>query len=386
MAKRDYYEVLNVEKNASEAELKKAYRKLARKYHPDVNPGNKEAEEKFKEVNEAYEVLSDSEKRSRYDQFGHAGTDPGGFGGFGDFGGFGGSAGDFSGFGDIFDMFFGGAGGGQRTRGPQQGADLRLDLRLDFEEAAFGVEKDVEIPRMEKCSKCNGTGAKPGTHASTCRKCNGTGQIKYTQKTPLGHFQTIKTCPDCGGRGEVNSSPCPDCRGEGKVHRIRKLHIKIPAGVDTGSRIRLSGEGESGELGGPNGDLYVYIEVRPHKLFERHGDDLYLEMPITFIQAALGGTIKVPTLGGGTASLKISEGTQTHTVFRMRGQGVSHLRGSGKGDMHVKVLVVTPTKLSEEQKKMLRSFAEKSGQDNYKPKDKERDKGIFERLWDSLKG
>lgn len=378
MAKRDYYEVLGIEKSASDAEIKKAYRRLARQYHPDVNPGDKSAEEKFKEANEAYEVLSDQDKRQRYDQFGHAGTDPNGFGGFG------GAGADFGGFGDIFDMFFGGA-TGQRTRGPQQGADLRLDIDITFEEAAFGVEKDIELPRMENCEKCKGTGAKPGTKPDTCSRCNGTGQVKMTQRTPLGHFQTIKTCPDCEGTGKIISSPCPDCRGTGKTRKVRKLHIKIPAGVDTGSRIRLSGEGEPGIKGGPNGDLYVYIEVRPHKLFDRHGDDLYLEMPVTIVQAALGAEIKVPTLEG-TATLKVPEGTQTHTTFRMRGQGITHLRGSGRGDMHVKLVVVTPSKLNDEQRQALKNFAKVCGQDNYKPSAKAKDKGIFERLWDSLTG
>jgi molecular chaperone DnaJ len=380
VAKRDYYEVLGVERNASETEIKKAYRKLARQYHPDVNPGDKTAEERFKEINEAYEVLSDPDKRARYDQFGHAGTDPNGFGGFGGFGG----AGDFTGFGDIFDMFFGGA--AQRAnRGPQVGSDLRLDLELTFEEAAFGVEKDIELPRLENCPTCEGTGAKPGTRPAACPKCQGTGQVRYTQKTMLGHFQTIKTCPECGGEGKVITTPCPECHGKGKIRKTRKLHIKIPAGVDTGSRIRLAGEGEAGLRGGPPGDLYVYIEVRPHKIFERHGDDIYLEMPITFVQAALGDEIKVPTLEG-KAALRIPEGTQTGTVFRLRGQGIPHLKGSGRGDQHVKVVVVTPTKLSEEQKKLLRDFAKVSGEENYRPQEKGKEKGIFERLWDSLKG
>lgn len=379
MAKRDYYEVLGVERGASETEIKKAFRKLARQYHPDVNPNDKTAEEKFKEVNEAYEVLSDPEKRARYDQFGHAGTDPGGFGGFGGFGG----AGDFGGFGDIFDMFFGGM--GQRTRGPEKGSDLRLDLELEFEEAAFGCEKDVELPRMEECPNCHGSGARPGTTPVTCSKCQGTGQVRITQRTALGHFQTIKPCTDCGGTGKVINSPCPECKGRGKVRRTRTLHIKIPAGVDTGSRIRLAGEGEPGSRGGPRGDLYVYLEVKPHKFFERRGEDIYMEMPITFYQATLGAEIKVPTLEG-EAVLKIPEGTQTHTVFRLRGQGIPYLKSSGRGDLHVKVVILTPTKLSEEQKKLLREFAKISGQDNYKPLEKEKGKGIFERLWDSLKG
>ncbi|MDD2433402.1 MAG: molecular chaperone DnaJ [Clostridia bacterium] len=387
MAKRDYYEVLGVDKNASEVEIKKAFRKLARQYHPDVNPDNKEAEEKFKEINEAYEVLSEPEKRQRYDQFGHAGTDPNGFGGFGGFGGFegfgGGTAGDFGGFGDIFEMFFGGGTASARKRGPQQGADLRVDLSLSFEEAAFGVEKELEIPRWESCTTCKGSGAKPGTSPTSCSKCQGTGEVRFTQKTALGHFQTVKTCPQCGGEGKVVSTPCLACHGQGKVKRKRKVKIKIPAGVDSGSRIRLSGEGEAGSRGGPPGDLYVYIEVMPHKVFERRGDDIYMEFPVTFVQATLGDEVQVPTLQG-KATLKIPEGTQTHTILRLRGQGITHLHGSGRGDQYVKIVVVTPTRLNEEQKQKLRDFAGSTNKDNYQPKGKH--KGLWEKFWDSLKG
>lgn len=378
MAKRDYYEVLGVEKNASETEIKKAFRKLARQYHPDVNPGDKSAEEKFKEVNEAYEVLSDSDKRSRYDQFGHAGTDPNaGFGG-----GFGGAQG--FGFEDIFDAFFGGA-GARQPRGPQKGSDLRLDIDLTFEEAAFGAEKDIDVPSLENCPTCQGSGAKSGTGPEKCPKCSGTGQVRTTQRTPLGHFQTVRTCPDCGGEGTIIKNPCPDCRGRGKVRKTRSLHIKIPAGVDSGARIRLSGEGEPGSKGGPRGDLYVYIGVKPHKIFKRQDDDVYMEMPITFVQAALGDTIKVPTLEG-KADLKIPEGTQTHTNFRLKGQGIPHLRGSGRGDQHVRVVIATPTRLTDEQKKLLEQFNSISAKDNYKPFEKDRDKGFFEKIWDSIKG
>ncbi len=385
MAKRDYYEVLGVEKNAGEAEIKKAFRKLARQYHPDVNPGNKAAEEKFKEVNEAYEVLSDSEKRQRYDQLGHDGIDPNGFGGgFGGFGGFGENTADFGGFGDIFDMFFGG-GTSTRAKGPQQGADLRYDLGLSFEEAAFGVEKDLELPRLENCPTCHGSGAKPGTSPTTCAKCQGTGQIRITQRTPLGQFQTIKTCPECGGEGKTIANPCSECHGRGKIRKNRKLHIKIPAGIDNGSRIRLSGEGEPGTRGGATGDLYVFIEVRPHKIFERRGNDIYMEFPVTFVQATLGAEVQVPTLEG-NATLKIPEGTQTHTVLRLRGQGIPYLRGSGRGDQHIRVIVVTPTKLSEEQKQVLRQFDGSTDKSNYHSRGKGRDKGLLEKLWDSLKG
>jgi molecular chaperone DnaJ len=379
VAKRDYYEVLGVEKNASETEIKKAFRKLARQYHPDVNPGDKSAEEKFKEVNEAYEVLSDSEKRGRYDQFGHAGTDPNaGFGG-----GFGGAAG-FGGFEDIFEAFFGGT-GARQPRGPQKGSDLRLDIDLSFEEAAFGVEKDIDVPSLENCPTCQGSGAKPGTQPEKCPKCNGAGQVRSTQRTPLGHFQTVRTCPDCGGEGTVIKNPCPECRGRGKVRKNRSLHIKIPAGVDSGSRIRLGGEGEPGSKGGPRGDLYVYIQVKPHKIFKRQDDDIFMEMPITFVQAALGDTIKVPTLEG-KADLKVPEGTQTHTTFRLKGQGIPHLRGGGRGDQHIRVIIATPTKLNEEQKKLLEQFSSLSNKGNYKPFEKDRDKGFFEKIWDSIKG
>lgn len=380
MAKRDYYEVLDVERNATDDEIKKAFRKLARQYHPDVNPGNNEAEEKFKEVNEAYEILCDAEKRQRYDQFGHAGNDPNGFGGFG---GFGGGA-DMGGFGDIFDMFFGG--GGSRPRGPEKGADLRLDLELEFAEAVFGVEKDVEVARTEECPTCDGSGAKPGTSPAQCGQCHGAGQVKTTQQTAFGHFQTVKPCNACGGTGQIITSPCPDCRGKGRARKMRTLNFKIPAGVDNGSRIRLNGEGEPGHRGGPKGDLYVYLQVKPHEVFEREGVDLYMEMPISFVQAALGAEIEVPTLEG-KASLKIPEGTQSHTVFRLKGQGVPRLRGSGRGDQHVRVEIMTPQKLSEEQKQLLQDFAKTCKKDQYKrPKGKEKAKGFFEKIFENLKG
>ncbi len=385
MAKRDYYEVIGVERNASEDEIKKAFRKLARQYHPDVNPGDKEAEEKFKEINEAYEILSDKEKRRRYDQFGHAGNDPNGFGGFGGFEGFGGFGGaDMGGFGDIFDMFFGG--GGSRARGPEKGADLRLELELEFSEAVFGVEKDIEIMRTEECPTCDGSGAKPGTTPSKCGSCHGTGQIKITQQTAFGHFQTVKTCNECGGTGQIISSPCPECHAKGRVRKKRTLNVNIPAGVDNGSRIRLNGEGEPGRRGGPPGDLYIYLQVKPHEIFERQGVNIHLELPITFVQAALGAELEVPTLEG-KASLKIPEGTQSHTVFRLKGQGVPRLRGLGRGDLLVQVEIRTPQKLSEEQKELLREFAKTCREDQYKlPKDKSRTRKIFEKLWDNLKG
>lgn len=347
--KRDYYEVLGVDKNASDDELKKAYRKLARQYHPDVNPGDKEAEEKFKEVNEAYDVLSDSTKRAQYDQFGHDG--PGaGFGGAGGFG-----AGGFGDMGDIFDMFFGGM-GGSAQKGPRKGADLRYDLTIDFEEAVFGTEKTITIPRWDACDACGGTGAKKGTSPSTCPRCHGTGQVTTMQKTPFGSFQSVKTCPECGGRGSVITDPCPECGGQGRKRVTRKLEIKVPAGVDTGSRLRMSGEGEAGEQGGPKGDLYIYINVRSHPIFTRDDGDIYMEQEINFAEAALGADIPVPTLEG-DVTLTIPAGVQNGAKFRMKGKGVKSVRGYGKGDQYVTIKVVTPKNLTAEQKELFKQLA-----------------------------
>lgn len=381
MSKKDYYEVLGVDRNASEADIKKAFRKLARQYHPDVNPGDKKAEAKFKEINEAYEVLSDQQKRAQYDQFGHAafgqGGADGGAGGFGGFGGFGGA--DFGGFGDIFDMFFGG-GGGQRRRGPAKGADLRYNLEITFEEAAFGLEKDITIPRTEKCKKCQGSGAAPGTSPKTCPKCKGTGQIQFTQSTPFGRFVQSTVCDECHGDGKVVDTPCPECSGSGLVRKMRQIHIKIPAGVDNGSRVRVTGEGEPGERGGPSGDLYVFIKVKPHKIFTREGNDVISEIKISFPQAALGDSVLVSTLDG-KVELKIPEGTQSGTFFRLRNKGIPDVHGYGRGDHHVKVTVVTPNKLTDEQKKILRDFAETLGEN---PAGVE--KGFFEKVKDAFMG
>lgn len=351
--KRDYYEVLGVPKTASEQEVKQAYRKLARQNHPDVNPGNKEAEEKFKEATEAYDVLSDADKRARYDQFGHASTDPnaGGFGG----GGFGGG-GDF-GFGDIFDMFFGGNGGGQRRNGPTRGADLRYDLSIAFEEAAFGVEKEIQVPRNETCTECHGSGAAPGTHPTQCTQCHGSGQVKVNQRTPFGTIQTARTCPTCHGEGRTISSPCKVCNGQGVVRNVKTVKVNIPAGSEEGLSLRFSNSGEAGQLGGPAGDLYVVLHIKAHKFFEREGNDVFCEIPITFVQAALGAEIEVPTLDG-SVKMKIPEGTQTATVFRLRGHGIPFRRGSGRGDQHVRVVVATPTKLTDKQKQLLQEFGD----------------------------
>jgi molecular chaperone DnaJ len=382
LAKRDYYEVLGVPKGATQDEIKKAYRKLTRKYHPDVNPGDQQAEEKFKEISEAYEVLSDEQKRAQYDQFGHAGTNGAGFGGFGG-GGFQGTG--FGGFEDIFDMFFGGSGfgggGAAAARRPQRGADLRYDLTITFEEAAFGVKKDISIPRTETCKTCDGTGAAPGTTPSTCHVCNGTGQVQTAQNTPFGRFQSIRTCHHCHGTGEVITSPCSTCHGQGRVRRTRKISLTVPAGVDTGSRLRVAGEGEAGTLGGPSGDLYVVIKVRPHKVFQRKNQDVYMEIPITVVQAALGDEIEVDTLDG-KSTVRIPEGTQTGASFTLKGKGIPKLHGSGRGDQHVKVQVVVPTNLNDKQKQLLREFGKTLGQSNFNVKDK----SFFDKVKEAFMG
>ncbi|AZR73174.1 molecular chaperone DnaJ [Anoxybacter fermentans] len=361
MSKRDYYEVLGVSRDADIKEIKKAYRRLAKKYHPDLNKNDPDAAEKFKEVREAYEVLSDPDKRARYDQFGHAGVgEDGGFGGFGNFGGFGDFGQTDFGFDDIFDMFFGGS--SRRHRGPTRGADLQYNLEITFEEAAFGTKKDLHIPRTETCPKCNGTGAKPGTGLKTCPKCNGRGTIQFAQQTPLGRFVQTRTCDECGGSGQKIETPCPECYGRGQVRRERTITVNIPAGVDTGSKLRLSGEGEAGERGGPPGDLYVRIQVKPHKIFKRRGNDIICEIPISIVQAALGDEIEVPTLNG-RAKFTIPAGTQPGTSFRLRGKGIPHLNGYGRGDQYVKVKVVVPTKLNNKQKELLKKFAEISGEE-----------------------
>lgn len=376
-AKRDYYEILGIEKNASDADIKKAYRKLAKQYHPDVNPGDRAAEAKFKEINEAYEILNDPQKRARYDQYGHAGTDPNGFGGFeGGFGDF-----DFGGIGDIFETFFGGSGFGRSSRtrkGPQKGADLKYAMEISFEEAAFGVEREIMINRMESCSTCGGTGSKPGTSPSTCKHCNGTGQIQYKQTTPFGQFVNVKTCDVCRGEGKVITDPCESCSGKGKIRKSVKLKINVPAGIDDGQTISLRGEGEPGSKGGPAGDLYISISVRPHPLFQRQGNDVICDIPITFVQAALGAELEVPTLDG-KVKYSIPEGTQTGSVFRLKSKGIPFIRGNGRGDQYVKVNVEVPKKLNEKQKAALKEFAELSGDDVY-----EQRKGFFDKMKDAL--
>ena len=349
MSKRDYYETLGVNRDASDDELKKAYRKLAMKYHPDRNPDNPKAEANFKEAKEAYEVLSDRQKRAAYDQFGHAGVDPqAGMGGFGGFG-----AGGFAdAFGGIFDEIFGGGRGGGRTS-VYRGADLRYNIEVTLEQAAFGTETKIRIPTMETCETCKGTGAKPGTQPTTCTTCHGNGQVRIQQ----GFFSIQQTCPQCHGSGKMISDPCTDCRGAGRVKRQKTLSVKIPAGVDEGDRIRLSGEGEHGINGGPPGDLYVQIQLKPHSVFQREGNDLHCEMPISFATAALGGEIEIPTLDN-AAKIKIPAETQSGKTFRLRGKGIKGVRSHAPGDLFCHVVLETPVNLTERQKELLRELEE----------------------------
>jgi molecular chaperone DnaJ len=351
MSKRDYYEILGVSRNAGDAEIKRAYRQLAVKYHPDKNPDDPAAEEKFKEAAEAYAVLSDAQKRAAYDRFGHQGVGAGGPG----------FDPGFSNIDDIFEMFgFGdvfGARGGRRTT-VQRGSDLRYDLEITLEDAASGKDEKLRIPRLEKCDDCSGSGAEKGTSPETCGSCGGSGQTRYTQ----GFFSVMRTCSTCQGRGQIIRTPCKTCRGQGRVEREKTIEIKIPAGVETGSRLRVSGEGEAGVNGGPAGDLYIVLHIREHEFFERQGDDLYSVAPVTFSQAALGAELSVRTLDG-EESLKIPAGTQTGTVFRIKGHGMPSLGGRGKGDLFVAVNVVTPKSLTKEQRKLMEQLAEVEDQD-----------------------
>ena len=351
MSKRDYYEVLGIDKGASEKEIKKAYRRMAMKYHPDRNPDDKDAEEHFKEVNEAMEVLSDSQKKAAYDQYGHAGVDPG-MGGMGGAGGFGG--GNFSDiFGDVFGDIFGadGAGGGHGRSSVQRGSDLRYQLDLSLEEAVKGTNKKIKIPTLVGCKSCDGSGAKKGTKPTGCTTCGGIGQVRMQQ----GFFSVQQTCPDCRGTGKMIKDPCRDCRGEGRIQEYKTLSVKIPPGVDTGDRIRLAGEGEAGVSGGPAGDLYVQVAVAEHSIFQRDGKHLYCDVPITFVDAALGGELEVPTLEG-RVKLKIPAETQTGKLFRLRGKGVVPVRGGSAGDLMCRVTVETPVKLTEHQKELLKEL------------------------------
>lgn len=359
--KRDYYEVLGVSKTATDEEIKKAYRQMAKKYHPDRNPDNKEAEHKFKEASEAYKVLSDSAKRSRYDQLGHAGVDPnfnagGAGGGFGGFSGF-----DMGGFGDLGDilgsMFGGGFGGGTTQRGSAayRGQNISASLVISFEEAAFGCKKEIEVSVSQQCDRCHGSGARAGTAPVTCSTCKGTGQVRYQQRTPFGTMATTRACDQCGGTGKIIKEPCDQCHGTGAVRKRKKVEINIQPGIDNGQTILLRGMGDTGINGGPAGDLLVNVRVRPHPIFERNGADVSCEFPITFVQAALGAQVEVPTIDG-KVSYTIPEGTQSHTVFRLRGKGIPHLQGKGRGDQYVRVIVEVPKNLTPKQKEMLRTF------------------------------
>ena len=345
--KRDYYEVLGVDKSASDDEIKKSYRKLAKKYHPDMNPGDKAAEESFKEVNEAYAVLSDPDKKAKYDQYGHAAFDPSmGGGGFG--GGFGG-------------------GSSQRRNGPVRGDDLQYRLTITFEEAAFGCKKDISYARIEKCPDCGGTGAEKGTSPETCPTCKGRGQVNTTQRTPFGVFQSTKTCDNCRGTGKIVKSPCKNCNGKGYVRITKKLTVTVPAGIDDGETLRVSGQGNDGRNGGSAGDLYVVISVRSHNIFERDGSNIFCELPITFVEAALGAEVEVPTLTGVT-KFTIPEGTQTGTRFTVKNEGIVSPRTGRKGDLIFEVAVEVPKNLNEKQKDALRAFADECGQKNYQKK------------------
>lgn len=378
MANKDFYEVLGIDKSASDEEIKKAFKKAALKYHPDRNQGDKEAEEKFKEINEAYQVLSDPEKRQRYDQFGTADFNGagGGFDGF-DFGGFGGF-GDI--FGDIFGGGFGGFGGSANKNGPRKGADLEYDLTLTFEEAMAGCEKEIRVTRREKCETCGGNGAKAGTSPKTCSKCSGRGKIQVQRRTPLGIMSTTATCDACHGNGKIIDDPCSTCKGSGKERKTRSITVNIPAGVDTGNVMPLRGQGEAGDNGGPAGDLYINIRVMNHSIFKRKGNDIHMETHISFGKAALGIDIKVPTIDG-DVTYKVPAGTQPGTVFRLKGKGVPRVNSTGRGDHYVKVIVDVPKSLTAEQEEALKDFMEACGESVDRPtpekEKKKHKKGLF---------
>lgn len=352
MAKRDYYMILGVEKNATEEDIKRSYRRLAMRYHPDKNPGDKSAEEKFKEASEAYEVLRDPEKREIYDQYGHEGLSGAGFRGFSGFEDI------FASFGDIFEDVFGFTGGARRSRtAARPGADLRYDLKISFMEAVTGAEKEVTIEKYENCATCGGNGCEPGTAPEICHRCRGMGQIRQSS----GFFSISTTCPDCRGEGSRIKNPCRSCLGSGRMKTSKKTHLRIPAGVDSGSRLRLRGEGEEGRSGGPRGDLYVFIHVEPHEFFQRDGSDIYCQIPVSMTQAALGATLEIPTLQG-EEKMKIPKGTQSGRIFRLKGKGIPHLRGFGRGDQIVQLVVKIPTHLSKKQEELLREFAKAEGE------------------------
>lgn len=381
--KRDYYEVLGVQKGASDDEIKKAYRKMAKKYHPDLNPGDAEAEKNFKEVNEAYEVLSDSNKKARYDQFGHAGVDPNygaGSGGYG--GGFSGGF-DFGDIGDIFDMFsggFGGFGGSRRANpnAPRRGADLHTSLTIDFFEACKGAHKEVRVTRQEACEACHGNGCEPGHNPQTCPECNGSGQVRVSQRTPLGVIQTSRSCSRCGGKGTIIDHPCKTCGGSGKQSRTKTIEVNIPAGIDDGQTLAVRGQGNAGSNGGPAGDLTVTITVRPDVLFRRDGFDIWCDIPVTYCQAVTGDKLVVPTIDG-KVEYPMPAGTQPGTVFRLKGKGVQRLNGRGRGDQFVTMVVEVPKNLSKTQLEALKQFDESLNDKNY-----EKRKSFFERIKDNF--
>ncbi len=377
MSKRDYYEILGIERSATEVELKSAYRKLALKYHPDRNPGDHEAEEKFKECAEAYGILADADKRAAYDRFGHAGVsasgggfDPTVFSGFEDILG---GLGDIFGFGDLL-------GGGRRRGGPQRGADLRYDLEISFEESAKGAETSIQIPRQESCEKCSGTGATPGSTPTVCGQCRGLGQVRFQQ----GFFTVARTCPQCRGAGKLISKPCQSCRGAGRVTRERKITVKIPAGIAAGQQLRLQGEGEAGSAGGPAGSLFVVVHVQEHEYFRRDGLNLFCEIPVNFTTVALGGEIQVPTLDG-IDNVKVPEGTPTGTTLRLRGKGMPDVNGHGRGDLFATVQVQTPRKLSKEQRQVLEQLARTLPKEQFQPRkhqDEQDERNLFDRVKD----
>lgn len=384
--KRDYYEVLGVEKTASDDEIKKAYRKMAKKYHPDLNPGDKDAEAKFKEVGEAYEVLSDKQKRARYDQFGHAGVDPsygGGQGGYARYQQY--DHGDFGDFGDIFgDIFSGfGFGGATKTRnpsGPIRGNDTQVRIQLTFMEAAKGCKKEIPIQRLERCADCGGTGAKAGTQPETCPDCGGTGQVRVQQRSPFGVIQTVKPCSRCGGKGKVINDPCKACGGMGKIRHNRKITVDIPAGINDGQTFVVRGQGDDGSNGGPTGDLNVTVSVREDPIFQRDNFDVWVDIPITYAQAVLGDEITVPTIDG-KVSYTVPEGTQPGTTFRLRNKGITYVNGKGRGDQYVRVSIEVPTNLTGKQKDMLREFEASTGDKNYTKR-----KSFFDKIKDAFKG
>ncbi len=371
--KRDYYEVIGLNRGASDDEIKKAYRKLAKKYHPDLNPNDKEAEAKFKEINEAYEVLSDKDKRARYDQFGHAGVDPSyGAGASG-----GSPFGDDIDLGDIFSSFFGGFGGARRQANPnarRRGSDAEATISISFEESAKGCKKEVSYNNIDECNECSGTGAEKGTSPKTCTACNGTGQVRINQRTPFGVMQTVRTCERCHGKGKVIEKPCKKCSGNGRIRKKTTIEVTIPAGIDDGQILNVRGKGNAGSNGGPSGDLHLYVNVRPHPIFERKGDDVWCELPVTFTQAALGAEVVVPTLYG-KVSYSIHEGTQPGDVFKLKGKGIAHLHSKGMGDQFVKVSIEVPRNISSKQKELLKQFEESLDDKNYQKR-----KGFFDKI------